>query len=112
MRVLSFFLVYLVVFILGFVCRARFDIWMYRKPHMQQRIRVFAAQVFDDPDPVGVTDYLPPPTTDSLAMSPAATEAWLQQVSDYVPDAEPDYDDAGSGPGRPEGPGAGTAGSS
>lgn len=86
MRALLFLMLYAVAFSLGFVMRGRYDTWMYRKTHMQQRLRVFAAQVFKDPDPVGVTDYLPPPTTDNLALSPSATEAWLQQAAEFAPE--------------------------
>lgn len=92
MRALLFLMLYGVALSLGFVLRGRYDVWMYRKIHMQQRLRVFAAQVFKDPDPVGVTDYLPPPTTDNLALSPSATEAWLQQAAEFAPEEGYDPD--------------------
>ena len=86
MRFFLFLMLYVVALGLGFTLRGRYDAWMYRKIHMQQRLRVFAAQVFKDPDPVGVTDYLPPPTTDNLALSPSATEAWLQEAAELAPE--------------------------
>ena len=88
MRFFFFLALYVVALGLGFVLRGRYDHWMYRKTHMQQRLRVFAAQVYGDPDPVGITDFLPPSTTDNLALSPAATEAWLAQASDMAPDED------------------------
>ena len=84
MRFLLFLMLYAAALALGFVLRGRYDVWMYSKTHMQQRMRVFAAQVFNDPDPVGITDYLPPSTTDHLALSPSATEAWLQEAADLA----------------------------
>lgn len=84
MRFLLFLMLYAAALALGFIGRGRYDAWMYSKTHMQQRMRVFAAQVFNDPDPVGITDYLPPSTTDQLALSPSATEAWLQQAADLA----------------------------
>ena len=80
-----FLLFYAFVFLLGFAARGRFDTWMNCKPHMQKRMRVFAQQVLDDPDPVGVTDYLPPATLDQLALSPRATDDWLASLVEQGP---------------------------
>ena len=112
MRFLLFLMLYGAALALGFVLRGRYDVWMYSKTHMQQRMRVFAAQVFNDPDPVGITDYLPPSTTDHLALSPSATEVWLQQTADLAAeegdevetellDEQVEVEQAGEGAGQP-----------
>ena len=81
MRFIFFFMVYGAAVFVGFFARQRYDEWMFRKPHMQQRLRVFAAEIFSDPDPVGTTDYLPPSTTDQLALSPRATAQYLEELA-------------------------------
>ena len=43
MRLLLFLLYYGIAFLMGFVIRARFDTWMYSKPHMQERLVIWAS---------------------------------------------------------------------
>ena len=94
MRFLMFLALYGIAFLIGFVARGRFDTWMYLKPHMQQRIRVFAAEVEGDPDPVGVTDFLPPSTVDNYAFSPRQTEVLLRSYDTEAVPAEGEPADA------------------
>ena len=95
MRLLMFLVLYAIAFLFGFVGRGRFDTWMYLKPHMQQRIRVFAAEVEGDPDPVGVNDFLPPSTTDNYAFSPRQTEALLRSYDTDPVAQDPPPDEGG-----------------
>ena len=81
MRLLIYLAYWFFAFLVGFMVRARYDTWMYSKFHMQARLRVFAAEVVMDEGDVGERLYFPPCTTDHLAMSPARTEAFLQQYA-------------------------------
>ena len=71
-RFLLFILYYVLAFALGFAIRGRYDAWMYGKPHMQARLRVFAQEAMlydpDDPD-AEEEDFFPPATTDPLAFN-------------------------------------------
>ncbi|MYH31548.1 MAG: hypothetical protein F4137_22540 [Acidobacteria bacterium] len=70
MRLLLFLLYYGIAFLMGFVIRARFDTWMYSKPHMQARLVVWAADTVSYVDSGGSGPVLPPETTDAEAFSP------------------------------------------
>ena len=59
MRGLVLLVVYVLAIGVGFLLRGRYDDWIFSKHHMQQRYRVFAAEVISDPDPVGETLYFP-----------------------------------------------------
>ena len=95
MRGLVLVVVYVLAIGVGFLLRGRYDVWIFSKHHMQQRYRVFAAEVISDPDPVGQTLYFPPLTTDHYALSAARTRAWLQEYS-ALAEPEPGLDPAGS----------------
>lgn len=70
MRLLLFLLYYGIAFLMGFVIRARFDAWMYSKPHMQERLVVWAADTVSYVESGGRGPVLPPETTDAEAFSP------------------------------------------
>ena len=70
MRLLLFLLYYGIAFLMGFVVRARFDTWMYSKPHMQERLVVWAADTVTYVEGGGPGPVLPPETTDAEAFSP------------------------------------------
>ena len=78
MRLFLYLAYYALAMLLGFVLRQRYDRWMYGRAHMQQRLRLFALEVAADREAVGTTLYFPPSTTDNLALSPRATDAWLR----------------------------------
>ena len=78
MRLFLYLAYYALAMLLGFVLRQRYDRWMYGRAHMQQRLRLFALEVAADREAVGATLYFPPSTTDNLALSPRATDAWLR----------------------------------
>jgi hypothetical protein len=70
MRLLLFLLYYGIAFLMGFVIRARFDTWMYSKPHMQERLVIWAADTVTYVEGGGPGPVLPPETTDADAFSP------------------------------------------
>ena len=71
MRLLLFLLYYAIAFLMGFVVRARFDAWMYAKPHMQERLVMWAADTVAYVEQGGGSGpVLPPETTDAEAFSP------------------------------------------
>ena len=70
MRVLLFLLYYGIAFLMGFVIRARFDTWMYSKPHMQARLVIWAEDTVRYVEGGGDGTLLPPETTDAEAFSP------------------------------------------
>jgi len=70
MRLLLFLLYYGIAFLMGFVIRARFDTWMYSKPHMQERLVIWAQDTVTYVESGGPGPILPPETTDSEAFSP------------------------------------------
>ena len=70
MRLLLFLLYYAIAFLMGFVIRARFDTWMYSKPHMQERLVIWAADTVTYVENGGPGPVLPPETTDADAFSP------------------------------------------
>ena len=74
-RFFLFILYYVIAFCLGFAVRARYDGWMYAKPHMQSRLRIFSQELMlYDPDPVPEAEqelFFPPSTTDPLAFNEA-----------------------------------------
>ena len=78
MRLILYLAYYALAMLLGFVVRQRYDRWIYGRAHMQQRLRLFALEVAADREAVGTTLYFPPSTTDNLALSPRATDAWLR----------------------------------
>ena len=70
MRLLLFLLYYGIAFLMGFVLRARFDTWMYSKPHMQDRLVIWAEDTVKYVESGGGGPVLPPETTDAEAFSP------------------------------------------
>ena len=71
-RFLLFIVFYVLAVAVGFALRTRYDAWMYGKPHMQARLRVFAQEVtlYDPDDPEAEEeDFYPPSTTDPLAFN-------------------------------------------
>jgi len=74
MRLLLFLLYYGIAFLMGFVIRARFDTWMYSKPHMQARLVVWAEDTVRYVESGGAGPVLPPETTDAEAFSPVLGE--------------------------------------
>ena len=70
MRLLLFLLYYGIAFLMGFVIRARFDTWMYSKPHMQARLVIWAEDTVRYVESGGDGTLLPPETTDAEAFSP------------------------------------------
>ncbi len=70
MRLLLFLLYYGIAFLMGFVIRARFDTWMYSKPHMQERLVIWASDTVSYVESGGPGPVLPPETTDAEAFSP------------------------------------------
>ena len=80
MRLLLFLLYYGIAFLMGFVIRARFDAWMYAKPHMQQRLVVWAADAVTYVEQGGADTLLPPDTTDAEAFSPVLRRTRLGRV--------------------------------
>lgn len=81
MRLLLFLLYYGIAFLMGFVIRARFDTWMYSKPHMQARLVVWAADTVSYVDSGGRGPVLPPETTDSVAFSPVLGQTRLGRLA-------------------------------
>ena len=75
MRLLLFLAYYGIAFLMGFMLRARFDVWMYAKPHMQQRLVVWAADTVAYVEQGGTQTLLPPDTTDAEAFSPVLGES-------------------------------------
>ena len=80
MRLLLFLLYYGIAFLMGFVIRARFDAWMYAKPHMQQRLVIWAADAVTYVEQGGTDTLLPPETTDAEAFSPVFGRTRLGRV--------------------------------
>ena len=74
MRLLLFLLYYGIAFLMGFVIRARFDTWMYSKPHMQARLVIWAEDTVRYVESGGDGTLLPPETTDAEAFSPVLGE--------------------------------------
>lgn len=74
MRLLLFLLYYGIAFLMGFVLRARFDTWMYSKPHMQARLVIWAEDTVRYVESGGDGTLLPPETTDAEAFSPVLGE--------------------------------------
>lgn len=110
MRLLLFLLYYGIAFLMGFVIRARFDTWMYSKPHMQERLVVWAADTVSYVDDGGQGPVLPPETTDAEAFSPVLGRTRLGRpahrgrsgdAAEAVPEGlageEPQAADEGSG---------------
>lgn len=112
MRLLLFLLYYGIAFLMGFVIRARFDTWMYSKPHMQKRLVIWAADTVSYIEDGGDQPVLPPETTDAEAFSPVLGESRIGRLAGRggaeepaaVPEGlvgkEPQADD-GSGPPPP-----------
>ena len=82
MRLLLFLGYYGIALLMGFVLRARFDAWMYAKPHMQERLVVWSADVVALVDSGEAIDgpLLPPETTDAVAFSPVVGETRLGRL--------------------------------
>ena len=81
MRLLLFLLYYGIAFLMGFVIRARFDAWMYSKPHMQARLVVWAADTVSYVESGGSGPVLPPETTDAEAFSPVLGESRIGRLA-------------------------------
>lgn len=112
MRVLLFLVYYGIAFLMGFVIRARFDTWMYSKPHMQARLVVWADDTVKYVESGGAGPVLPPETTDAEAFSPvlgqtragrlarggrASAEAAAEPVPEGLGGGEPHPADEGAG---------------
>ena len=97
MRLLLFLLYYGIAFLMGFVIRARFDTWMYSKPHMQARLVVWAADTVSYVESGGSAPVLPPETTDAEAFSPVLGQSRIGRLARRT-----DAEDAVGGP-VPEG---------
>ncbi|MDE2906650.1 MAG: hypothetical protein OXQ28_11270 [Acidobacteriota bacterium] len=81
MRLLLFLLYYGIAFLMGFVIRARFDTWMYSKPHMQARLVVWAADTVSYVESGGPGPVLPPETTDAQAFSPVLGQSRIGRLA-------------------------------
>ncbi len=81
MRLLLFLLYYAIAFLMGFVIRARFDTWMYSKPHMQERLVIWAADTVTYIDSGGPGPVLPPETTDAEAFSPVLGQTRIGRLA-------------------------------
>ena len=81
MRLLLFLLYYGIAFLMGFVLRARFDTWMYSKPHMQARLVVWAEDTVRYVESGGPGPVLPPETTDAEAFSPVLGETRVGRLA-------------------------------
>ncbi len=75
MRLLLFLAYYGIAFLMGFMLRGRFDVWMYSKPHMQKRLVIWAADTVSYVEQGGNETILPPDTTDADAFSPVLGES-------------------------------------
>lgn len=89
MRLLLFLVYYGIAFLMGFVLRARFDVWMYSKPHMQARLVVWAQDTVTYVENGGAGPVLPPETTDADAFSPVLGRTPLGQVAGPAQPGEP-----------------------
>ena len=69
MRLLLFVLYYGLAVLLGFTLRGRFDAAIYRRPHMQRRLVVWAADVVTYYEQGGDELVFPPSTLDAEAWS-------------------------------------------
>ena len=81
MRLLLFLLYYGIAFLMGFVLRARFDTWMYSKPHMQARLVIWAEDTVRYVESGGDGTLLPPETTDAEAFSPVLGETRVGRLA-------------------------------
>ena len=87
MRLLLFLLYYALAVLLGFMLRGRFDAWVYRRRHMQQRLVVWAADVVTYVERGGDDVLLPPSTLDAEAWSPRAARAAGASAARFPEDA-------------------------
>ena len=108
MRVLLFVLYYLIALVVGFSLRSVYDRWMYQKPHMQARLRVFSQElVMYDPAEDGDDEmFCPPGTLDAFAINPQGA---LQACEDREKELQ-EIIEQRLGQGGEEEPGAETAG--
>ena len=89
MRLLLFLLYYGIAFLMGFVIRARFDTWMYSKPHMQARLVVWAEDTVRYVESGGPGPVLPPETTDAEAFSPVLGQTRVGRLARRGGSGEP-----------------------
>ncbi len=96
MRVMLFLGYYGLAMLFGFLLRGRFDQWMYAKPHMQERLIVWAADAVSHVEQGGEDPLVVPLTVDPPAWSPVMRATplgrFVRAAADpgrAVPDASP-----------------------
>ena len=99
-RLLLFLMFYGISFFLGFAVRARYDAWMYAKPHMQGRLRVFAQELtlYDLDQEAEAEDFFPPSTTDPLAFNAAQAERAVRDRQVELDEEFDEFSKRGPGP--------------
>ena len=89
-RFLLYLLLYALALLLGFHLRGRYDLWVYRKPHMQARLGLFSQEVAlaraisGDDDPEKPDLFFPPSTLDKLALNPRASAVAVKRREDEL----------------------------
>ena len=116
-RFFLYLMLYALALLLGFHLRGRYDLWVYRKPHMQARLGLFSQEVAlaraisgDDEDPETPDLFFPPSTLDRLALNPRASAVAVKRREDELAallqqrmdEQEPEGEvDAGPAPAEP-----------